>query len=143
MTTRNGLKGFILVETLVAIGVVAIAGVWLMGAYQSSLQLAQVSEQMSVAVNDLKDMMERIKTTSFANLQTDFPNGAVNGIVGGGADKYGAILGGYTLANEQVTVTHVPTTAADPRELIVQVSWTNGGRTYQQSVSTMRTSKAN
>jgi hypothetical protein len=113
-----------------------------MVAYQSALHLTEVSQQTNLALSDLRDMMERIKTTPFTALAAGFPNGAVNGVVGGGPDLYTGVVGGYPLANEQITVTHSPTTAADPRELIVQVQWTNRGRTYQRRATTVRSSQA-
>jgi len=143
---RRTEAGFTLVELLSAIAIVCFAGLWLLGSYQASWQLAEVAEQQAIATDDLKDMMEKIKTTPFNRLTTDFPNGAVNGIVGPGTDKYLAIVGSsggvYSLQGEQITVTHTPDTNADPRELKVQVTWTNRGRTYRQSASTIRTSRA-
>ena len=68
---------------------------------------------------------------------------AVNGVVGGGPDTYQPIIGGlYGLANEQITVLHQPNAATDPHELIVQITWTNRGRLYLKSISTIRASRA-
>lgn len=139
MSLRKNFKdhdGVTLVELLLAIGIVLISGVWLIGAYQSALHLSEMSQQMNVALNDLRNMLERIKSTPFNSLNNDFPNGAPNGAL------YGGIIGGYTLGSEQITVTHVPSVTANPRELIVQVTWTNRGRQYQRTVSTMRSSEA-
>ena len=137
-----------LVEVLFAIWVLVLSGLGLLASYQANLHLSEVSQQTGMALNDLKDMMERIKATSFTNLQANFPSGAPNGVVGGGAEKYSPIIGGYTLSNEQITVqhqdpvTHQASVIADPRELVVQLSWTNRGRTYQRSVMTIRASRA-
>ena len=139
---RSGPRGFTLIELLLAAVIVVASGVWVMGAFQSALHLSEVSRQVGTAVTDLDDMLERIKATPFTQLATDFPNGAANGIVGGGADRYGGIIGGYTLGNEQIVVTNSPSTAADPREVIVQVSWTNRNRTYQRTLRTVRSSQA-
>jgi len=129
-------------EVLVAVLVMVVAGLGLLGAYESAFQLRETSERSSLAIEHLKGMMEQIKATPFNQLTTNFPSGAVNGIIGAGAEKYGAIIGGYSLTNEQITVTHQPSTNADPRELVVQVSWTTGGRTYQKRMTTLRSSKA-
>jgi prepilin-type N-terminal cleavage/methylation domain-containing protein len=134
--------GFTLVEVLFAIVVLLIAGVWLTVAYQSALHLAEVSQQTNVALNDLRSMMERIKATPFTTLTAGFPDGAVNGVVGAGPDLYTGIVGGYGLNNEQITVTHSPAVTSDPRELTVQVQWTNRGRLYQRRATTMRSSQA-
>lgn len=141
-SARRHRLGFTLVEVVLAFAVLLVAGVWLLGSYRYALTLSEVSEQTTEAISDLKGMMERISNTPFNSLATDFPSGAVNGVVGGTAEKYGGIIGGYSLPSEQVVVTHLPTTTADPRELTVQVRWTSGGRSYQKSFSTMRTSRS-
>lgn len=135
-------RGVLLIEILFAIGILLVAAVWLLVAYHSSMQVSELGQQTSVALDDLKDMMERIKATPFNSLTNNFPNGAVNGVVGLGPEQYGVIIGGYTLTSEQITVTHQPGTNADPREMIVRVTWVNRGRTFQKSVSTMRASRA-
>ena len=130
----KGNAGVLLAELLLAVAAIFIAGVWLLGAYHSSFTLIEASQQTNVAVSDLKDLMERIKTTPFTQLNADFPNGAV-------AD-YSAVTGGYTLPNEQIAVTHSPNPNADPRELTVQLNWINRGRAYQRTLSTVRASEA-
>jgi len=143
--SARGLKdrrGFFLAELLFAVAAIIIAAVWLLAAYNASLQLTEVSQQTSVALDDLKDMMEKVKATSFSQLNAIFPNGAADGVVGGGPNTYAPMVGGYSLANEQITVTHQPNVAADPQELVVQLTWTNFGRTYQRSVSTLRSSES-
>ncbi len=135
-------RGMTLVELLLALMVLTIAGVGILGAYQHALHLTEVSQQSTLALNDLNDMMEKIKSTPFSQLTPAFPNGAVNGVLGGGPDLYSAIVGGYGLNQEQITVTHQPSIAADPRELVVEVSWTNRGRVYRRQLATMRASRA-
>ena len=135
-------RGMTLVELLVAMMVAVLGGLWLLGAYHSVLEMTEVSQQADIATNDLRDMMERIKTTPFTSLAANFPNGAANGVVGGGPNLYAPIVGNYTLNAEQITVAHRPTTASDPRELIATLQWTNRGRTYQRSLSTLRVSEA-
>jgi len=139
---RRKTGGMTLVELLLGIGVLVLSGVWLLGAYHSSLHLTETAQQTKVALNDLRDMMERIKATPFTRLDDDFPNGAPDGMVGAGPNRYTAVVGGYSLPNERITVTHTPDPAADPRELVVQITWTNRGRAYQRSVATVRASEA-
>lgn len=142
MSRRHQEGGLTLVELLLALVTLVVGGVWLLGAYQASIHLTEVSRQSSIAMSDLDDLLERIQATPFAQLAADFPDGAVNGVVGAGPDRYGAVIGGYGLASEQITVTHTPSAAADPRELVVQVSWTHRNRTYQRQLSTVRSSQA-
>ena len=139
--THRRRAGLTLIELLATSVVIVFASTGLLIAYQSTFHLNEVSQQASAAVDDLNDMMERIKTTPFTLLQTNFPNGVANGTAGT-PREYTNIIGGYTLRDEQITVTHSPNTAADPRELIVQITWTNRGRTYQRSLSTIRSSQA-
>ena len=138
---RNN-RGVSLIETLLAFTVVIVAGISLMVAYQSAIHLTEVSQQSNIAMNDLRAMMERIKTTPFSALNANFPNNAINGVVGAGPDLYTGVVGGYGLGTEQITVTHNPGTGSDPKEMIVQVQWTNRGRTYQRRAVTMRSSQA-
>ncbi len=138
MIFRNS-RGVLLAEILLAISAILVAGVWLLGAYGSAIGLSNAAQQSNIAMNDLKDMMEQIKSTSFNQLTTNFPDGVVNG---GNPDKYSAVVGGYGLTNEQITVTHRPNTAADPKELVVQITWTDGGRQYTKTLTTYRTSRA-
>ena len=139
---RHRTKGMMLIELLIAISAVVLGAVWLLGAYHSSIYLTRVSQDGSIAINDLRDMMERIRTTPFAQLDDLFPDGAVNGKVGAGPETYAGFIGGFTLQNEQITVTHSPNTAADPREMIVRLTWTNQGRQYQRRLSTVRAAEA-
>lgn len=141
---RRDRAGLTLVELLFAVVAMVIAGVALLGASQAGLHQIEAAQQTSLAMDHLHDMLERVKTTPFAVLNTSFPSGAPGGVVGGGPDQYGAIVGGYSpqLTGEQVTVTHSPSAVADPRELVVRVQWSNRGRVYQRTMSTLRTSQA-
>lgn len=128
--------GLTLIELVLAVVVLVLAGLAVLGAYQASYHLTEVSQQMGIALKDLKDMMERIKTSPFNTLATAFPNG----VVGGGAvDQYGPIVGGYNLPTEQITVTY-PTPGTNPLEILVTVTWMNRNRTYSRSLATFRTS---
>lgn len=115
--------GVTIVEVLFAFMVVAISGVWLLGAYHSGIHLTEVSQQAALALNDLRDMVERIKSSPFnANLPVDFPDGiSGNGVIGSGtdvgtgADQYPNIVGiditgdnvrDFRLSSEQITVAY-------------------------------------
>ncbi len=133
--------GLTLVELLFAVVVFIVAGLGILMAYQSAFELSEVAQQTSMAVNDLHDMMEKIKDTSFGAIPTAFPTGTMGG---SGGDPtvtaaYGGIIGGYSLTQEQITVTF-PHPGTDPLEIVVALSWMNGTRTYTRSLSTMRSS---
>jgi len=123
LTGRRKTQGILLVELLFAVGVLAVAGLWLFGAFTASLQLTSTSQEAAVAIEDMKDMLERIRSTAFnANLPTTFPDGINgNGVIGGGpdagtgADQYPTIVGvdtngdgvrEFTLLNQQIAVTY-------------------------------------
>ena len=129
-------SGLTLVELLLAVVVLVVAGLGVLGAYQASFELAEVGEQSMVALNDLKDMTEQIKGTAFGAIQANFPNGVANG---NGGNPYPSVVGGYSLTQEQITVAY-PNPGTDPLEIIVQISWTNRNRTYNRSISTVRAS---
>lgn len=135
-------KAMTLAETLGAMVVLVLGGLAIMSSYQSSLHLTEVAHQNALAMDDLKDMMERVQTTSFTQLNANFPDGAINGIIGLGPDQYSGIVGGYGLNTEQIVVRHVPSIVADPRELVIEVSWTNHGRLYRKSLATFRSSRS-
>lgn len=133
--------GLTLVELLFAVVVFIAAGLGILMAYQSAFELSEVAQQTSMAVNDLHDMMEKIKDTSFGAIPTTFPAGVVGGSGGNPVvtATYGGIIGGYSLTQERVTVTY-PSPVPDPLEIVVTLSWLNGARTYTRSLSTMRSS---
>jgi len=123
-------------ELLLAVAVLIVSLIAVLGAYHSALHLTEVSRQAAVALNDLKDMMERIKETPFNAIATNFPNGVVGGP---GGNPYNTIVGGYTLGQEQVTVTY-PNPGTDPLEVTVTLNWTNQNRTHTRRLSTIRAS---
>ena len=124
-------SGMTLVETLIAMLIFVLSGVWLTAAYRSVLELNRVSEETMVALDDLDDMMERVRSAPFAQLAASFPDGV--------AGVYAPIVGDYTLSGERITVRHVPSAVATPRELIVEVTWLDNQRTYRRRLSTFRT----
>ena len=133
-------RGVLLTEVLFAISAILMAGVWLLGAYSSAIHLASVAQQSTIALDDLKDIMEKIKSTAFTQLNVNFPNGTVNGTA---PNLYSTVVGGYGLNNEQITVTHLPNAAADPKQLVVQLIWADGARQYTRTMQTFRSSRVN
>ena len=126
-----------LVELLLAAVVFLLAVGGIMLGFLASGALADSARQQMVASEDIKEMMERIHAAPFNNLAADFPNGTVNGP---GGNPYNTLVGGYTLTGQSITVTS-PNPAADPREIIVTVNWTDRTRARGLSATTMRTSR--
>lgn len=130
--------GMTLIEMLVTLALLIVSGLWALSSYQSILHLAEVAGQTTLAINHLKDMMEAIKATPFSQLAGDFPHDTPGGP---GGTAYAAIVGNAPddrLPEEQVIVRHRPTASANPRELEVEVTWTNRNREYSRTLSTIR-----
>jgi Tfp pilus assembly protein PilV len=133
---RSRSAGFTLVELLIAALVFTLAVAGVLQSIFSSLYLKETARNSSQAVFHLNNMMERMRATAFNSLTTQFPNGTQDGPA---ANRYTAVVGGYTLRNEHITVTY-PNAAGDPREINATCRWTDSrNRAYNLSVSTMRT----
>ena len=127
--------GMSLVEVVITLAVFVVAGLGIVGAHFYSNQLSEYATSSMRAVNDLEDIMERIHATPFDNLQATFPAGVPNGV----GNAYAAIVGGYTLGSEQITVTY-PSVTTGRLEMVVTVNWTERLRQRSTSLSTVRTS---
>ena len=87
------------------------------------------------AVSDLDDIVECMRATPFNTVQATFPSGVANG---GGVTSYLALVGGYTLLNEQITVTY-PSQTPTRIEVLATLNWTERGRARTMQLSTVRT----
>lgn len=128
-------RGATLVEVLIAAFVLLMAVGAILETYNQFSRLGETTKDNMTALRDAQSMMERISSTAFANIEATYPNGAVDG---GGVTDYSAIVGGYSLTNEQITVTY-PAPGSNPLEMIVTVQWnTAQGRPMTKSLSTIR-----
>ena len=128
-------RGMTLVEILVALLILVIASGGIVGTYLSSNQMLEYSLHTMKAVDDLEDMVERIRSTPFNLVAARFPGGAANG---GGVTDYAGLVGGYALDNEQITVTY-PSVQPGRMEILVTVAWTSRQRARTARLSTIRT----
>lgn len=124
-----------LIELLLAAVMFVIAGLGILGATLQSQRLLEHSTSTMRAVNDVEDLMEHIRATPFAEVQTRFPAGVPNG---GAASDYAAVVGGYTLDGEQIVVTY-PSQTTGRLEILVTVNWLHRQRARSTSLSTVRT----
>ena len=129
-------QGMMLLELLTAVFIFVIAGSGIVGASISSHRLSQAAGHTMKAVSDLDDIAEGLRATPFNTVQGTFPSGVANG---GGVTNYSALVGGYTLTNEQITVTY-PSQSATRIEALITLNWTEQGRARTMQLSTVRTS---
>ena len=129
-------RGLTFVELLLVLFIFVVVGAGVVGSYLSIHVLSQHARETMVAMEDLKDMMERMNSTSFTSQLTNFPSGVANGPV---TNIYATIVGGYTLPNQSVTVTY-PAQSATRLEILVALSWSSSGRARTVALSTVKTS---
>ncbi|MBN1913243.1 MAG: hypothetical protein JW788_02465 [Candidatus Omnitrophica bacterium] len=119
MKAKGKGKGITLIEVLIATVILVFASLSIIQFYIYSLRLSQSNKEEVLASDQLANMMEAIKCTPFNNLLTDFPDGVVDGLP---ANDYSAILGGYALNNEEITVSYV-NASSNPLEVTAALSW--------------------
>ena len=127
--------GLSLTEVILAMMVFIIASGGIITAHLYSDRMSEHATNAMRAVDDLDDIMEHIHATPFDTIQASFPNGVANG---GGANNYAVLVGGYTLAGEQIVVTY-PGQTTGRLEVRVTVNWTERARNCNTSFSTVRT----
>lgn len=129
-------KGMSLFEIMVATLVFVLALGALLSSLTGVLFLISQAKDETIAVSDLKNIAERIRATSFNNVPVFFPNGTQDGP---GFNSYPAIVGGYNLTNEHITVTY-PDASADPLEIRITATWQGRyGRASSTALSTFKT----
>lgn len=129
MKLRNN-KAITLIEVLIATFIFVLAFGGLLSSILASVYLLSLGKEQTVAISDLRNMMERIRSTPFENMLSLFPNSTVDGPA---SKPYSNIVGGYALNNEHIIVTY-PSTTSDPLEVKVNVSWRDA-RTRIQNIS--------
>jgi prepilin-type N-terminal cleavage/methylation domain-containing protein len=129
-------KGMTLIEILIATLIFTLALGALLNGIMAALYLIDQSRNQTIATNDLRNMMEKIRATSFADMFLLFPDSVADGP---GNNRYQTYVGGYSLTNEHITVTYADT-LVDPLEIKVNLTWQDKrGRTYNASISTFKT----
>lgn len=126
----RGRKGTTLVEILIATFVFTVALAALLSSISGTLYLLDLSKDTTIANSDLRNIMELIRTTSFANMIQLFPDGVVDGPV---SNSYQLAIGGYRLGNEHITVTYANPNS-EPLEIQVNLTWIDK-RTRSHSIA--------
>ena len=94
------------------------------------MNLTVEAQETTIATDDLKDVVEKIKSVAFSDIMLVFPDGA--GVNPGD-------IGGFLLDNESIIVNY-PSLSADPLLIEVIIRWDSkrgGQRTI--TYSTLRT----
>jgi len=112
-------RGVTFIELMIAILILSIVVGAAMRAYQYHIQLSETAKETAQAVNDSRDIMERIACAPFNQIETDFPDGIADGTA---TNDYEAIVGGYLLNSEHITVSY-PSPGTDPLEIVISVTW--------------------
>ena len=124
-------KGFSLTELMVSSAITITLVVVVIMTFISSLQNIETARELSIAIDDAKDTLEKIKSVDYALLINEFPDGA-------GIDP--DAIGGFTLRDESIIVTYPNGTNANPLEIQVEISWQNkSGAAQSQIFKVLRT----
>jgi prepilin-type N-terminal cleavage/methylation domain-containing protein len=136
-------KGFTLIEVMVTALITSTAVAALLMVYINALNLIIQAKEMAIACDDVKDVLEKMKSTAFTDIPKvgNFPD---NGLVAA------SVVGGFSLNNEQIRVALkradgteanvIISNIPDPMLIEVTVSWRGkDGRNYARVFQTIRT----
>ncbi|MCX5702174.1 MAG: type II secretion system protein [Candidatus Omnitrophica bacterium] len=112
-------KGMTFIEILVALLIFTLALGPLLNSLLAGLYLIQLTKEQTIAISDLRNMLEDIRATALANMFYIFPESLVDGPV---SNSYQSVVGGYALMNEHITVTYV-NVRPDLLEIKVNLTW--------------------
>jgi prepilin-type N-terminal cleavage/methylation domain-containing protein len=123
-------KGMTFIEILVALLIFTLALGPLLNSLLAGLYLIQLSKEQTIALSDLRNMLEDMRATSFSRMLSSFPESVVDGPIG---NSYQSVVGGYALMNEHIMVNYV-NVRQDLLEIKVNLSWKDK-RSNDQSAS--------
>ncbi|MEW6008656.1 MAG: type II secretion system protein [Candidatus Omnitrophota bacterium] len=130
--SRKVTKGLTLVELLIVSLILAVTIVALVIVFINALNQINLAREMSIAAEDLSDVLEKMKTVSFANLTSQFPNGVAISA---------SVIGGFLLNNEAIIVTYPQGISVDPLEIKVEATWlSKDSRIRSMAFKTLRVS---
>ncbi len=147
-----------LYELLLSVLLVSVSLGGLLSSMLAAVTLINLAKSQPVAIQDLRNMSQRIRSTAFENIPSSFPDfarGQTGCLDGPTNNRYTTVVGGYSLNNEHISVSYRcynPLTRAiqscntfaggvsDPVELNINISWEEkSGRTYTMGISTYKT----
>ena len=128
---RHKAAGISLVETIVAVAIIALGVTALMAQLEASYRITNVNRETNKAVAHLQAAMEKVIATPFGDIVGIHPNGS--------SVYLDSISAEDLMTGEYITVTYADENA-DPLEITVTVCWTSfDGRLRSRSLTTMRT----
>lgn len=136
MKTKINKQGLTLIEILIATLIFSVALGALLSSLAAVVDIIDFSRDRTIAIADLRNIMETIRATPFDSLVAKFPNAMADGPAN---NPYANITGGYTLKSEHITVTYVNPNI-DPLEIKVSGTWQDKkSHSFSASLSTFRT----
>lgn len=124
-------KGLTLVELLIVSLVLVVTIGALLVVFVNALNQIVLAKEISIATDDLRDILEKIKATPFANIVTQYPDGSLIAA---------SVIGGFILPNESISISYPRGTNADPLEVNATVTWlSKDKRVRTQSYNTLVT----
>jgi len=124
-------KGMTLVEVMVVAVCILVSIIALLSVFTMSLNFIVKAKELTIATDDLKDVLEKIRCTPFQDLAMVFPDGSsVNA----------SAIGGFLLEDEDIVINYTNGETSDPLEIEVIVTWTSkNGTIFSRTFKTLRT----
>jgi prepilin-type N-terminal cleavage/methylation domain-containing protein len=123
-------RGFTLLETMIALGILLIGAVGALSLFSYGLKATATSKYITAATNIARAKLEEVKNTPFQNITTTYPNDSSYNV------ENASLPEGATW-----TVSYPDGIGANPLNISLVVSWQDeGGRTSQVELRTLVTS---
>lgn len=128
----KSVKALTLVELSVVTLIIMVAVIPAYRVFVDSLGLTNYAKELTIAVDDASDVLEKIKTIAFSDLLNIFAN---NTTINSNT------IGGYLLNNESIRVVYPNGINEDPLLIEINVSWSSKSeKTHSLIFRTLRTS---
>jgi Tfp pilus assembly protein PilV len=115
MANQAPARGISLIEVLIASAIFILALVPFFMTLVVSMEQIALSREVTIANDDAKDVLERLKTIPFPDITTQYPNNSHPGA---------SVVGGFMLPDEDITISYPAGTGAVPLAIEVTVTWT-------------------
>lgn len=138
---KKSIKSFTFVELLFTALIMVMVFVSFLQAFNNNIKLIALAREINIATDDLKDTLEAMRSTAFADILTIAPD---DGFVAS------PVVGGFLLRNESIQAKYYRSDGTDvyvtqgniPDPLLIELilNWTGkDNRPHAQSMRTLRT----